>query len=181
MKRSEAFPSAYFGKDDVGHGPVRATIADVRLETVRSQDGEESKPVIYFREKGLKAWIVNVTCWKVIEEMYGENSDLWIGKPLELYHDPGVMLGPDRVGGVRVRIPSGAAAEAGSSQSQSEGPLALDQAVVLAIAAGMTQEEFYAALKTKGLTKGYSPTKDADLGRGIIAAAAAEVEDTIPF
>ena len=30
----------------------------------------------------------------------------WIGKPIEIHHDPNVMLGRDRVGGIRVRIPT---------------------------------------------------------------------------
>lgn len=172
MKKSQAYPSGYLSQDDVRAAPVQAIITDVRIETVGGGDRAEEKPVMHFQEKELKAFVFNQTNWAILEDAYGLDSDDWRGKPLELYLDPGVKFGRETVGGVRVRIPSGGA------------PLALEEAVALALKAGMTREEFVAALKAKGL-KGYSPTKDAAVARAILAERgmiqAENLDDVIPF
>ena len=179
MIRSEAYPSRNLNQDDVRAGPVRATIADVRIETFgRSEDADE-KPVIHFREAGMKTFGLNQTNWDVLESAYGKHTEEWIGKPVELYHDPGVKFGRETVGGVRIRVPSGA--PAASPQGSAEGALPLDQALVEAAKLGMGREAFLDALRAKGLTKGYSPTRDAGTARTILSAAAAAMDDTIPF
>lgn len=103
MKRSEAFPSNFLGKDDVAT-PIVVTIDGVHTETVKSEGKDESKSVMTFRES-IKPMILNLTNWMILEESYGQDSDDWAGHPVELYHDPSVMFGGKRVGGVRVRIP----------------------------------------------------------------------------
>lgn len=107
MKRSDAFPSRYVSKDDVAT-PITARIDTVRFDTINGDKGDEDKPVMYFRD-GVKPMILNNTNWMTVEEAYGQESDDWTGKPVELYLDPGVMFGGKRVGGVRLRIPNGAA------------------------------------------------------------------------
>lgn len=103
MKRSDAFPSRYISKDDV-QNPVVAIIDTVRFDTIKGDSGDEDKPVVYFRGD-VKPMILNNTNWMTIEDAYGQESDDWAGKPIEMYCDPGVMFGGKRVGGVRVRIP----------------------------------------------------------------------------
>ena len=171
MKRSQAYPSSYLAQDDVREGPIRATIQDVRIETIGQGERAVEKPIVHFREKGLKSFVLNQTNWQTIEEAYGPESDAWASKPIELYFDPGIKFGLELVGGVRVRIPSGAAA------------LAMEDAVALALKAGMTREEFVAALKAKGL-KGYNAAKDSGVARQVLAEAQVEadkVDNTIPF
>jgi len=171
MRREQAFPSSYLSQEDVRAGPVRRIIDDVRIETVGQGERETEKPVMHFREKDTKPFVVNLTNWTTIEASYGPDSDGWRGRPLELYLDPGVKFGRETVGGVRVRIPSGAA------------PLALADAVAEALKLGRTRDDFLAALKARGL-KGYSATKDAATARTILAdwaGAEPAFEDTIPF
>lgn len=107
MKRSDAFPSRYISKDDV-QNPIIAVIDTVRFDTIKGDAGDEDKPVVYFRDN-VKPMILNNTNWMTIEDAYGQESDDWTGKQVEMYCDPGVMFGGKRVGGVRVRIPKGAA------------------------------------------------------------------------
>ena len=108
MKRSEAFPSRYLGKDDLPQPPgsMAATIQDVRMESIESDGRNVDKAVMYFASKEMKPLITNTTNFMACEEAYGDDSDNWAGKPIELYVDPGVMYAGKRVGGVRVRIPA---------------------------------------------------------------------------
>jgi len=171
MKKGQAYPSSYLSQEDVRAAPIRATIEDVRIETIGKEDPPAEKPVMHFREEGLKPFVLNQTNWQTVEEAYGEESDAWKERPIELYHDPGVMFGREKVGGVRVRVPSGAA------------PLALADAVAEALKLGKTRDDLLAALKARGL-KGYSATKDGPAARAVLAGWAGTeptVEDTIPF
>ena len=107
MKRSEAFPSNYLSKDDVA-APLTATIAGVKPVVLKGENGDEQKPVMYFAGE-VKPLIVNNANWMTCEDLYGEDSDAWIGKSIEIYKDPNVMFGNKRVGGVRLRAPQQAA------------------------------------------------------------------------
>ena len=106
MRRSDVFPSKFMGKDDIGPG-LTLTIGQVVQEGVESDGDMKQKAVMYFEEHDAKPWIINAGNWMTIEDAYGEESDDWFGKPIELYVDPSVMFGGKRVGGVRVRIPRG--------------------------------------------------------------------------
>lgn len=105
MKRSDAFPSQYVSKDDV-ESPVVWTVAGVsKVEMSDDDGGKKSPPVMTFKEDHAKPLILNNTNWMVLEDLYGDDSDKWVGHPIELYKDPAVMFGGKRVGGVRVRKP----------------------------------------------------------------------------
>lgn len=111
MKRSDAFPSQYVSKDDV-ESPVVWNIAGVsKVEMPDDEGGKKTPPVMTFKEDHAKPLILNNTNWMVLEDLYGDDSDKWIGHPIELYKDPSVMFGGKRVGGVRVRKPNGHAPE----------------------------------------------------------------------
>jgi hypothetical protein len=103
MKRSEAFPSRFISKDDVAT-PLQVTIESVEHDTVKDDNGDKIVTVMSFVES--KPMIINNTNWMTIEDVWGDVSDNWIGKVIELYHDPSVMFGGKKVGGVRVRIPN---------------------------------------------------------------------------
>lgn len=107
MKRSSAFPPNYLSQDDVAQ-PIVATIADVHPEALIDQDtgATKTKPVMTFAPDNIRPLILNQVNWSTIEAAYGEDSDSWIGKPIELYRDPNIMCGKRRVGGIRVRIPA---------------------------------------------------------------------------
>ena len=104
MKRSQAFPSKYLSKDDIT-SPVVATISDVVMETFTSDDEEKTKSVMYFVGAN-KPMVINVANWMTVESLYGDDSDEWIGKTIEIWVDPSVMYGKKRVGGLRLREPA---------------------------------------------------------------------------
>lgn len=106
MKAKDIFPSNYMKKEDLDR-PVIASIARVCQEEVKSDKGrDELKPVMYFDGKHLKPIIVNRGNWEACALAYGEESDNWTGRSVEIYVDPTVMFGGRRVGGIRLRIPS---------------------------------------------------------------------------
>jgi len=106
MKRNDAFPSKYVSKEDLDK-PRTWTIREIEMEEIRIEDDRESKPVCYFAEQDSKPLILNTTNWGLIEEFLGEESNNWAGKRIELYRENNVMFGKKKVGGVRVRKPSG--------------------------------------------------------------------------
>lgn len=173
MKRSQAYPSQYLSQEDVRRAPVRGTIADVRIETIGRSDDADEKPVIHFAEEGLKNFPLNQTNWDLIEKAYGDDSDGWNGKVIELYYDPGVKFGLQKVGGVRVRIPAAVTAVAAE-------PYPFEQVLADAAKVGMTKDQVVAALKERSL-KGYNAVKDAEIARSIVSAEAEDIDNTIPF
>jgi hypothetical protein len=81
MRKREVFPSNYLTSEDIPEQGIVVTID--RLEPARMPDGA-MKQVMFFaeREKGM---ILNVTKWNVMERLYGEESDDWIGERITLY------------------------------------------------------------------------------------------------
>lgn len=104
MKRGDAFPSQYVSKDDLP-APRVVTISDVQMVSLKGDNGDESKPAMYFSDFP-KPLLVNNVNWMSVEAEYGDDSDSWRGKRVELYVDPNVMFGSKRIGGVRIRMPS---------------------------------------------------------------------------
>jgi len=182
MKTGEIFPSKWVKKEDVKH-PVIAIIEDVRLEPVKGEHGEEEKAVMYFERDKLKPFILNRGNMETIESAYGDETDDWRGKPVELYEDPGVMYGPKRVGGVRVRIPSGAAKTA--TPPVDDSIWGFSKAVAECEIVGITKDAMVAKLKELGKT-GYIASRDTLAVKEMIArvqngdAASGDLE-SIPF
>lgn len=192
MRRSEAFPSKYIGKDDV-KSPATVTIADVGKAMVRGDYGEEQKTVMSFREKDIKPLIVNTCNWIAIEDVYGEESDDWIGKPIELYVDKNVMFGGKRVGGIRVRIPVSILAARTFDAPPGTETISFSKAIDACAEVGISKETLVESLKAKGC-KGYNATRDTHHVMEIIenvrsrvqsiqdpADVTTVVEDDIPF
>jgi len=173
MKRSEAFPSKYMSKDDV-KVPIRVIMISVGKEILSSDNGEESKPVLYL-DNDRKPLILNNINWMTIEDMYGDDSDSWKGKDIELYFDPTVMFGNKRVGGVRVRKPHG-----NTKQEQEQlSPLAMwADAIAECDLAGITPDDLKEEFKRLGKTT-YKPASDAVIVRKFIADTIAAREETI--
>jgi hypothetical protein len=97
MKTEDVFPRKWLSGDDLPHD-VGVTIERVVLEELRNPKTHkpERKPVAYFvgKKRGL---ILNVTNWKTLARLYGDESDRWRGRR--------VLLGPEEVEvrGERVR------------------------------------------------------------------------------
>jgi hypothetical protein len=131
------------------------------METLKQENVDEEKAVMLFTDANIKPMIVNSTNWDTLELSYGKDTDLWIGKPVEIYVDPGVSFSGRRVGGVRVRIP------AGSNIQPVASLLTWEQAQQVAMNAGIDKPSLVAAMKAAGKT-GYSPTKDTEFIRKLI-------------
>lgn len=102
MKMSEAFPSKYLKAADLQNRAMTLKMARVDVEDP-SGKGEEAKPILYFqgKEKGL---VLNKTNAGSITAGYGDESDDWIGKDIEIYPDTTMYQG-QMVACIRVRIP----------------------------------------------------------------------------
>lgn len=105
MKRSDAFPTKYLSKDDI-KAPTTGTIERVVNETLGQGDDQEIKPVMYFSGGPDKPMVVNATNWITVEALYGDESDNWTGKQIEIWVDPSVSFGGKRIGGLRLRQPA---------------------------------------------------------------------------
>jgi hypothetical protein len=148
MKRSDAFPSKYISKDDVTT-PFTAVIDSVHMATLQVDEKEETKPAMSFRGD-VKPLLLNNINWMMLEDMFGGDSDSWIGRAIELYVDPNVMYGGKRVGGVRVR-----------AARQHTAFTNLDEATRYVFDNGIDPEDMKKALDGRGF-KGFNSKRDSD-------------------
>ena len=163
LTMGKAFQSNYINKDDC---PLTAAIDSVGFATISGDDDtKERKVVIHSTDFPMlpdnthKMFILNKSNWINIEDAYGPDTDTWIGQRIELYVDPSIMYGGKRVGGVRVRIPSGVTIP--SPNLPQVGKIwSWQQACEAAVAAGISIDQLKAELKSMGLT-GYSTTPAA--------------------
>lgn len=114
MKMSEAFPSSFLKASDLGGAMVTVTIGTVTMEKVSES---EEKPCIHFdgKDKGL---ILNKTNAAVLVNAYGDESNHWTGKPIQLFSAQ-VSFQGRMVDAIRVRIPQ--------QQTQAPPPAAAQQ------------------------------------------------------
>jgi len=101
MKISDAFPSSFLKCSDLQGRTVNVIVSDVTMEDL----GDAKKPVVHFRGKD-KGFVLNKTTSKVITQAYGDDTDDWIGKTIQLYPTETEFKG-DMVECIRVRIPKG--------------------------------------------------------------------------
>ncbi len=85
MKLNELFPSNLLKAQDVtdAGGEMPLTIEKVELKEFDTDNGgKERKPIIHFKEG--KQMVCNKTNGNAIAELYGDETDNWIGKELTL-------------------------------------------------------------------------------------------------
>lgn len=85
MRLSEMFPSNLLKSQDVidSGGEMSLTISKVEMKTFeRDDNSKDTKPLIYFEED--KQMVCNKTNAGIIAELYGDDTDAWIGKPITL-------------------------------------------------------------------------------------------------
>lgn len=165
MKRGEAFPSRWLAQGDLS-SPVIATIDAVRNETIPGDNEDADKPVLYFKNDQLKKMILNSANWTTLESAFGDESDNWSGKQIEVYVDPSIMFGKKRVGGVRIRVPSQSARP--SPAPAGNGLFTWPQARSAIEAAGLQSADFVAHMKQLGHT-GWNPVRDTPTAKDFIA------------
>jgi len=119
MKRGDAFQSTFLKTSDLAGQEHECTIREVIMEVVEKEDDRETqKPIVYFEGKR-KGLVLNVTRWDVLEEMYGEDTDDWLGKPVIVFPDTTRYKGK-RVACMSLRIPKGS--ELSGSQEEEPPP-----------------------------------------------------------
>lgn len=98
MRMSEAFPSNWLKASDLQGRTVKATIKDVVMEDV----GDGEKPIVTFvgKDKGL---VLNKTNANMIVDAYGDETDTWAGKEIEIFPDKTSFKG-QIVPCIRVRV-----------------------------------------------------------------------------
>lgn len=82
MKMSGAFPSKYMSAGVEVTGKLPVVMSNCGIEEVGQS--KDRCPVLYFQgqQKGL---VLNRTNGKTIATMYGDETDAWMGKPIELF------------------------------------------------------------------------------------------------
>jgi hypothetical protein len=111
MKIVAAGNSKNLRKEDVRQ-PFIAIISDVRVQTFEktARSPREDKDMLHFADPSVKPLGLNVTNKRILVAAYGDESDNWCGQPVEIYVDPSVRNSSGQiVGGIRLRIPAGAA------------------------------------------------------------------------
>lgn len=80
------YDSNYLYAFDLKGRDVTVTIRDVRAVKVKNSEKEEKKPIVYFKEsKDARGLVLCKTNGKTIAQMYGNDTDAWIGKRVTLF------------------------------------------------------------------------------------------------
>jgi hypothetical protein len=80
------FDSKYLYAIDLKGRSVGLTIEAVEGATVISDGAKDRKPIVYFREsKARKGLLLNRTNARTIADLYGMNTEGWIGKRVTLF------------------------------------------------------------------------------------------------
>jgi len=100
--------SKYLGKADVGEDGLILTIKGFRMETLKSDEGDEDKMVMHFMED-VKPMVVNRTNAQLIGVATGAaNAGDARGKKIVVFNDPTVGFGGKITGGLRIKKVTGA-------------------------------------------------------------------------
>jgi hypothetical protein len=76
------FPSKFVAAQDLCGQDVTVVIAGIKVEKVGSDD--EQRPVVYFQGMN-KGMVLNRTNARRIEQLYGGETDAWLGRPITIY------------------------------------------------------------------------------------------------
>jgi hypothetical protein len=81
------FPSNYLKAADLGGKEKLVTIDRVESDAFENDGRKQVKPVIHFKEGGVKPMVCNKTNFLMIAAACGKDSDAWPGKQVILYPD----------------------------------------------------------------------------------------------
>ena len=112
MNIDTAYPSKYIKESDLQGQARLLTIARVSMEAV-DQSGHDMKPVVFF-QGAQKGMVLNVTNKNVIVLLYGQETDNWTGRQIELYPSQTDFRG-DVVACIRCRAPQAVGALGGAA------------------------------------------------------------------
>jgi hypothetical protein len=112
--------SKYLAKSDVGEDGLILTIKGFRMETLKSDEGDEDKMVMHFMED-VKPMVINRTNAQLIGVATGcKTAGEAKGKKIVVYNDPTVGFGGKITGGLRIKKVSGAPKQAVSREPGSD-------------------------------------------------------------
>lgn len=100
MKTSQMIQSKFLKKEDFPQ-PMIMTIRNVAMEEVGRS---ETRWVMYFNEHA-KGIVLNVTKIKQLEATFGDDTDRWVNRKIQVVNDPTVMMGTQVVGGIKFVMP----------------------------------------------------------------------------
>ena len=105
MLISQAFPSSkYLSAADLKGQTVTVMIAHVMSESIEERGGESRpKPVVSFNG-AKKSLVLNKTNANSIVKLYGDDTDAWVGKQVELFPAVADYMG-ESVDCIRLRGP----------------------------------------------------------------------------
>lgn len=104
MKLNEAFPSNFLKAEDLAGRTVPCTIAAAEMEELGQGRDKETKLVLSFAGKEKKL-VCNKTNASAIAKLHGDDTDLWIGKVINLVPREVEYQG-DTVWAIRIATPA---------------------------------------------------------------------------
>lgn len=108
--------------DQIVAAPIIITITDVQVTTSKEQ------PVtIHYQGEGGRPYKPGLTMRKVLILAWGHDATQWIGRSLELFHEPSVKFGGELVGGIRISRMSDIEKDIKVSLAASKGKKALHE------------------------------------------------------
>jgi hypothetical protein len=104
------FPTKYLASHDLKGADVTLTVRAVVMEVIESPRGDETRPVVYFKETAErtkpgaeeKRLILNRTNASTIAKMHGNDADQWKDKQVTLFSTTVSAFG-DQVEAIRIR------------------------------------------------------------------------------
>ena len=81
MNINSAYPSRFLAADDLQGKAVQVTIQDAGIEAIGQGADMDHKIVLTFAGKK-KQMVCNKTNARTIAELYGDDTDQWLGKPI---------------------------------------------------------------------------------------------------
>lgn len=117
MRASSVLGGNFIKKEDLKEGgPERLEIAEVGLaefENEKTGKAEKKLELTFTDERKLT---LNNGNTQVLIAAYGDDTDLWTGRPIVAFFDPNVMFGKRKTGGVKVKVPSGVPAKGAATE-----------------------------------------------------------------
>lgn len=100
----KSFPSHYMQVSDLDT-PITATIAGVPDEQIGRDDDSKIKPVVHFREPGIKPVVLNITRCEAIEAIVGDpDRNTWPGHRITVFKG-GTRYQGKRVSCISIKAP----------------------------------------------------------------------------
>jgi hypothetical protein len=84
---ADFFPSNYLNCADLKGAERIVTIDRVDTSTFENDGIKKTKPVVHFKDNGVKPMVVNKTNFQLIAAIHGDDSVGWSGKRVCLYPD----------------------------------------------------------------------------------------------